>query len=116
MTTASGMMEHKGYTAVIHYNDEDEVFYGKAEGIRDLISFEGRSVKELKKAFQESIDEYLEDCKRDGKDPNKPFKGSFNVRVSPELHSKAAIIATKRGITLNQLVKNALEKELSYAR
>ncbi len=114
MTTVRGMMEYKGYTAVIHYSDEDEVFYGKAEGIRDLISFEGTSVKELKKAFHESIDEYLEDCKRDGKEPNKPFKGSFNVRVSPELHSKAATIAIIRGVTLNQLVKNALEKELSH--
>jgi predicted HicB family RNase H-like nuclease len=112
----SGIMEYKGYAAFIHYSDEDEVFYGKVEGIRDLISFGGKSAKELKKAFRESIDEYLEDCKREGKEPDKPYKGSFNVRVSPELHSKAAIMATKRGITLNQLVKNALEKELVHAR
>lgn len=114
MTTASGVMKHKGYTAVIHYSDEDEVFYGKAEGIRDLISFEGRSVKELKKAFRESIDEYLEDCEREGKRPDKPYKGSFNVRVTPELHSRIALTATKRGITLNQLVKSALEKEVAH--
>ena len=77
----SDSMTYKGYIGTVHYSEEDEVFHGKIEAINDLIMFEGTSVKELKKAFHEAVDDYLETCKEMGRDPQKPFKGSFNVRI-----------------------------------
>jgi predicted HicB family RNase H-like nuclease len=69
-------------------------------------------VQELKKNFHEAVDDYLETCKALGREPNKPFKGGFNVRISPEMHKKAIERATMLGISLNQLVQKAIEKEV----
>jgi len=77
---------YKDYLGSVHFNAEDEIFYGKIEGIDDLISFEGSSVKELKKAFEDSVNDYLELCSKAGKKLEKSYKGSFNVRISPEIH------------------------------
>jgi predicted HicB family RNase H-like nuclease len=75
--------------------------------------FEGSSVKELKKAFHEAVDDYLETCKEMGREPQKPFKGSFNVRIPSELHRKAVERATRMGVSLNQLVQKALEEKVA---
>lgn len=91
-------LTHKGYAATVNYSSDDDVFYGKVHGINDLISFEGASVKELKAAFKNAVDNYLSTCSKLGKEPNKAFKGSFNVRLTSELHQKAALIATKNGL------------------
>jgi predicted HicB family RNase H-like nuclease len=104
----SDFLTYKGYFGTVNFNSEDEVFYGKIFGISDLVNFEGSSVKELKESFEESIDDYLETCKALGKQPNKTFKGSFNVRVSMELHKRAAIIASQKQISLNDFVKKAI--------
>jgi predicted HicB family RNase H-like nuclease len=109
----SDVMNYKGYFGTVRYSEEDEVFYGKIAGINDLIMFEGASVKELKNAFHEAVDDYLETCKEIGKEPQKPFKGSFNVRIPSELHRKAAKTAAIMGISLNQLVQKALEEKVA---
>lgn len=109
----SDVMTYKDYIGTVRYSAEDEVFYGKIEAINALISYEGASVKELKKAFHEAVDDYLETCREMNRAPQKPFKGSFNVRVSPELHRKAAAKAVMMGLSLNQLVQKALEEKVA---
>ncbi|MDA8174013.1 MAG: type II toxin-antitoxin system HicB family antitoxin, partial [Nitrospiraceae bacterium] len=93
-------------------SEDDDVFHGKIAAINDLILFEGTSVKELKKAFHEAVDDYLETCKEMGREPQKPYKGSFNVRIPSDLHRKAAAKATMMGVSLNQLVQKALEEKV----
>ncbi len=107
------MMSYKGYYGSVHYSDEDRVFHGKIEFIRSLISYEGRDVKSLRKAFEDAVDDYLELCAEEGKKPEKPFKGSFNVRTGSDLHRKAALFAKAKGTNLNNVVAEALEKYLS---
>jgi predicted HicB family RNase H-like nuclease len=109
----SDSMTYKGYIGSVRYSEEDEVFHGKIEAINDLIMFEGSSVKELKKAFHEAVDDYLETCMEMGRQPQKPFKGSFNVRIPSELHRKAAQKATSMGVSLNQFVLKALEEKVA---
>ena len=106
-------MEYKSYIGSVHYSDEDEIFYGKLEGIRGLISYEGETAKELKQAFQEAVDDYLNDCKNNAIEPQKPFKGSFNVRVGSELHKKIANIASQKDTSINNIVKEALERYIA---
>ncbi|MBA4349431.1 MAG: toxin-antitoxin system HicB family antitoxin [Thermodesulfovibrio sp.] len=106
------VLTYKGFIGSVHFSAEDEIFYGKIEAINDLIMFEGKSVQELKKNFHEAVDDYLETCKALGREPNKPFKGGFNVRIAPEMHKKAIERATVLGISLNQLVQKAIEKEV----
>ena len=102
------ILKYKEYYALVHFSAADEVFAGKILGINDLINFEGVSVSELKKAFKEAVDDYLQTCSRVGKTPEKTYKGSFNVRVSPKLHQEASIFAASHNITLNEFVKTAL--------
>lgn len=106
----SELLTYKGYYGTVHYSAEDEVFYGKVHAINDLVNFEGSSVDELKSAFQESVDDYLQTCEELGKKPNKTFKGSFNVRISPELHQRAAVYAQENSISLNELIKRAIAR------
>ncbi len=106
----SELITYKGYQGTVHYSAEDEVFYGKVHGINDLVSFEGCSVDELKSAFQEAVDDYLATCRELGKSPDKTFKGSFNVRITPDLHRQASIYAVNRGMSLNELVKEAISR------
>lgn len=105
------VIEYKGFIGSVHFNSEDEVFYGKIEGINDLVTFEAADVKSLKKAFKESVDDYLDLCSKYDKETEKSFKGSFNIRISSELHRKAYRKSLREGISLNQLVQKALEKE-----
>ncbi|MDQ3108836.1 MAG: type II toxin-antitoxin system HicB family antitoxin [Bacteroidota bacterium] len=107
-------LQYKEYIGTVDFSAEDEVFYGKVHGINDLVTFEGQSVQELKKAFKESVDDYLETCAQLKKDPNKTFKGSLNVRLSPELHQKAAVIASRKSITLNDFIKKAVSYAINH--
>lgn len=109
----SDSMTYKGYIGTVHYSEEDEVFHGKIEAINDLIMFEGTSVKELKRAFHEAVDDYLEICREMCREPQKPFKGSFNVRIPTDLHRRAVKKATLMGVSLNQLVQKALEEKVA---
>jgi predicted HicB family RNase H-like nuclease len=104
---------YKGFVGSVHFNADDNVFHGKIEGINDLVAFEGESVAELRKAFHDAVDDYIELCKEAGKEPVKSCKGSFNVRVPPELHIQATLKASKLGISLNQFIKAAIEKEIA---
>ncbi|HUX80690.1 MAG TPA: type II toxin-antitoxin system HicB family antitoxin [Alphaproteobacteria bacterium] len=106
------MMEYKGYYGSAHYSDDDKVFYGKVEYIRSLVTYEGIDVHSLQKAFKDSVEDYLESCKERKVVPEKPFKGTFNVRLSSELHRKAALTAYERHINLNTIVSEALESYL----
>ena len=105
---------HKGFIGSVHFSARDGVFYGKIEGISDLITFEGKSVKELVSAFHEAVDDYMSLCQEAGKEPLKSCKGSFNVRISSDLHSKALKKATVLGVSLNQLIQKAIENEVSH--
>ena len=108
------ILEYKSYYASLHFSSEDEVFYGKLLGIDDLVNFEGASVKELKKSFHEAVEDYLETCKELGKEPNKTYKGSFNVRITTDLHKEAAIFAALHNISLNDFVKTAINYALLH--
>jgi predicted HicB family RNase H-like nuclease len=112
----SDVIEYNGYVGSVSYSAEDEVFYGKLEGIRDLVTYEATDVAGLKTSFQESVDDYLETCRRVKKDPDISFKGTFNVRVGPELHRRAASFAAEHKKKLNSVVSEALEKYLERAR
>ena len=104
----NNMMKYKGYYAHIEYSDDDNCFFGKIAGIADIVSFEGESIIGLKKAFIDAVDDYLALCIRQSKEPQKAYRGSFNVRIDPELHKEAAIIAMANGISLNQLIEKAV--------
>lgn len=106
------MMKYKGYLGSVNYNDNDEIFYGKIEFIRSLISYEGNNVESLRANFQEAVEDYLELCQKRETDPEKPFKGSFNVQIGSDLHRRIAITAEQRGLNLNKLVTEALENYL----
>ena len=102
-------MEYKGYIGSVEFSETDEVFFGKVQGIRSLISYEGTNAKELIKDFREAVDDYLEICKEEGIEPEKAYKGSFNIRISPELHKQIAVRAISKQISLNSLVEKALQ-------
>ncbi len=104
------MMKYKGYSGYVEYDDEAGIFHGEVVDTRDVITFQGKSVKELKKAFKDSIDDYLEFCKERGEKPDKPFSGKFVVRVSPELHHKAYLKSLESGKSLNAWINEALGK------
>jgi len=90
------------------FSEDDAVFHGKVIGIKPLISFEGDSVSTLVEDFHSAVDEYLEFCEEKGVQPEKPFKGSFNVRIGADLHRKAALEAAMQGVSLNMLVERAI--------
>lgn len=103
------IMKYKGYWAEIKYSDEDECFCGVIEGLKNTsISFEGETVKELKKDFKDAIDYYLEYCKEENKEPEKQCKGSLNVRLGTELHNKAKMKSIEKHISINELIKEAV--------
>ena len=103
---------YRDFMGSVHFSAEDEIFFGKIEGIEDLVSFEGKSVKEIKKSFEEAVDDYIELCEASGKDAEKSYKGTFNVRMPPELHRQVKRTATRMGISLNQFIQKAVEDEL----
>jgi len=109
----TNQLQYKGYTGSIEFSQEDNVFHGKITGIKALISFEGDSVSSITKDFQNAVDEYLDYCKLNNYEPEKPFKGSFNVRIAPELHRKLALYSSSGGKSLNSTVEEAIRSYLS---
>ena len=105
-------MEYKGYFAKVEFDDEANIFHGEVINLRDVVTFEGATVDELRQAFKDSVDDYLEFCAGRGENPDKPYSGRFVVRVEPELHKSLAIEARKKGISINSLVSEALSKVL----
>ena len=108
----SNMLNHKGYQGSVQFSEEDRVFHGKVEFIRSLISYEGTDVDGLETAFREAVDDYLELCELEGKEPETAFKGTFNVRTGADLHRKAALFARQKGLNLNNVVIDALKEYL----
>lgn len=109
-------IEYKGYVGSIEFSEEDFIFYGKVQGIRSLISYEGSTATELISDFHSSVDDYLAICSAEGKEPEKAFKGSFNVRLSPEHHRAAAIYAMNHQMSLNSFVDECILQRLASHR
>ena len=110
------ILKYNDFIATVKYSEEDEAFIGRINNINSVVSFEGQSVKELKSAFKEAVDSYLDFCKRKNiPNPQKYYTGVFNVRIDADLHRRAAITAKTNGSTLNAFVKKAIERNLEYA-
>ena len=103
-------IQYKGYIGSDEFSEEDSIFYGKVMGIRSLISYEGESARELLADFHGAVDDYLESCKAEGKEPEVAFKGSFNIRLSPELHKRIYIYAATHQMSMNRYIEEILEK------
>ena len=101
-------LEYKGYTGTVEFSAEDNCLFGKIVGINDLINYEAQDVLELKQVFEESVNNYLETCKELGKQPNKVFKGVFNVRTNTATHQSLVLLAARKNIKLNDLANKAL--------
>ena len=101
-------MIYKGYAASIEYSGDDECFIGHIAGIKDRVGFHGESVTELKEAFHEAVEDYLDTCASIGKEPQKPYSGKLMLRIPPELHATIAIAAQVSGQSINQWVSRAL--------
>ena len=104
------MMNYKGYNATVEFDDEAMVFHGEVAGIRDVVTFQGKTVKEIERAFHDSVDDYLDLCKERGEEPDKPFSGKFVVRVSPEIHRKVYMAAKKAGQSINGWLSKNLQR------
>jgi predicted HicB family RNase H-like nuclease len=103
-------MKYKGYIARIEYSDEDGCFVGHLAGISDVVGFHAETVAELRSAFEEAVDDYLETCEKVGRSPQKPYSGKLMLRVPPELHAKVSIAAQTSGKSLNQWAIDALDR------
>ncbi|MCL2810709.1 MAG: type II toxin-antitoxin system HicB family antitoxin [Clostridia bacterium] len=108
-------LEYKGYVAKVEYSAEDHVLFGRVEGICDLVTFESGSIDDIESEFQKSVDEYLAFCEEKGKQPDKAYSGTFNVRISRQLHREVAARAIRDGDSLNRAVENAITRYVSPA-
>ena len=102
------LLEYKGYYGSVEYSREDALLYGKVLGINSLISYEGESVAELQQDFEGAVDDYLEMCAENGTEPEKTYKGSFNVRIAPQLHKKLSLYSISQNKSLNATVEEAV--------
>lgn len=107
------LLEYKGYQGTIEFSQADNILFGKVIGVNSLISYEGDSVQSLKEDFEGAVDDYLELCSEKGVEPEKAYKGSFNVRVSPELHKTLVLYSISQGQTLNSTVEEAIKRYLA---
>ena len=107
------MLSYKGFVGVVEYDDEARVFSGEVINTRTVITFQGTTVDEVEEEFHASVDDYLEWCREDGVEPEKPYSGRFNVRISPLFHSQVAIAAKKAGLSLNSFVEKSLQDEIN---
>ena len=108
-------LQYKGYDGSVLYSAEDRLLHGRILGVRDMVSFEGTDVKSLERNFKAAVDEYLSFCAAEGKTPDVPFKGSFNVRIPQDLHQRAALYAEEHELKLNAVVQLALKEYLTHA-
>jgi predicted HicB family RNase H-like nuclease len=107
------MMEYKGYVGKVEYDDEAGLFHGEVINTRDVITFQGQSVEEIRKAFRDSVEDYLAFCAERGEEPDKPFSGQFVTRISPELHRKLNAAAALAGLSLNAFVAEQLQSAVA---
>lgn len=103
------MFTYKGYIGKVDYDDGAGIFHGEIINTRDVITFQGKSVSELKKALRESVEDYLEFCRERGEEPDRPFSGKFVVRIPPEVHREAFLKAKRAGKSLNAWVREVIQ-------
>ncbi len=108
------LLSYKGFIGSVHFSADDKVFYGKIEGIDDLVTFESKEAESLIKAFHEEVDDYALLCKQLGKTAEKSYKGSFNVRISLKIHKEVIRQPMLMGISLNHFVQKTIEKKLQH--
>lgn len=106
------MLIYKGYIGHVEFDDEADIFHGEVINTRDVITFQGGTVAELKKAFHDSINDYLDFCKERNEEPEKPFSGKFNLRIDPELHRQVYITARQHKVSLNQWIAEAIRHHI----
>ena len=106
-------MEYKGYIGIVEYDSEAKLFHGDVVNTRDVITFQGTTVDEIETSFTDSVEDYINWCKSEGVEPEKPYSGKFNLRLSPELHREVAITAKKLNLSINNFVEKALKDELA---
>lgn len=106
-------MHYKGYEAVVAFDEEAEIFHGEVIDLRDVITFQGASVDELKQALADSVEDYLAFCAERGEEPEKPYSGQFVVSADPGLHRKIASAARRAGTSLNKFVTSVLERAVA---
>lgn len=104
------MLEYKGYKGIVEFDDDGGIFHGEVMDTRDVITFQGTSVKQLGQAFRESIDDYLEFCKERGEKPDRPFSGRLMLRLPPSLHRQIYTEARRQGKSINQWIAEKLER------
>lgn len=103
------LLTYKGFIGSVHFSADDQIFFGKVEGINDLVTFEGKTVKELTDAFHYMVDEHIKDCETENMPIEKSYKGSFNIRLTPDLHRRLVTIARMKGLSLNQFIHETLK-------
>ncbi|WP_066811218.1 type II toxin-antitoxin system HicB family antitoxin [Frigidibacter mobilis] len=106
----NNVMTYNGYSARIEYDDEDQILFGRIAAIQDVVGFHADSVEDLRAAFHEAFDDYVQTCAAVGKEPQKPFSGKVMFRVAPEVHRRAAIRAEMEGKSLNQWAEEVLDR------
>ncbi len=104
------MLSYKGYTGHVEYDDTAGIFHGEVLDLRDVITFQGKSVEEIEQAFRDSVDDYLEFCEQRDEKPDKPFSGRLMLRLPPHLHRKVYVNALREGKSLNQWIAERLER------
>lgn len=108
-----GTLKYKGYIGSVEYSEEDNCLFGKVMGMsKDYITYEGCTINELKADFEGAVDDYLASCQARGVEPRKAFSGTLNIRISPDIHGRIALLAQNAGITINTFIKNTLEDQL----
>ena len=108
-------LEYKGYKGNVEYSKEDNCLFGKVQGMsKALILYEGQTLDELRKDFEDGVDSYLEGCRVDGVEPAKPYSGRLNLRMLSELHSRVAAFVMASGTTINDFINKAIRDELKH--
>ena len=106
-------MIHRSYTARIDYDERDNIFVGRLLGIRAIIGFHADNVADLRAEFEKAVDDYIAECDERGVKPEKPASGKLLLRVSPEVHGRAMVVAQASGKSLNQWVADVLERAVT---
>ena len=104
------MMKYQGYIGHVEYDEKAKIFHGEVVGLRDIITFQGKTMEELEQSFHDSVNDYLAWCKERGEKPEKTFSGTFNLRISPELHAKLVMHAKAEGVSLNLYITQTLHR------
>ena len=103
-------LSYKGFMGIVNFSEKDGVFFGKIEGIDGLVNFEGESVTELTNAFHVAVEDYIAYCTEEGLPLHKSYSGNLNIRINPETHSRLALYAKQKGVSLNSLISNSLDQ------